>query len=297
MGQLGSAIAQKIEQAISQVTGEAFAVEQQQSVGGGCINQAVRVTGGDRTFFVKTNRASELAMFEAERDGLQEMYASQTIRVPQPLACGICEAEAYIVMEWLPLGNSRSADSWQRMGQQLAQMHQVTSKQGFGWHRDNTIGATPQQNGWMDTWIEFWRDRRLGPQFELAYDNGGKFPRRDELMNAIPRLLKGHTPTASLLHGDLWSGNAAITTAGEPVILDPATYYGDPEADLAMTELFGSFPASFYQAYNATSPIGDGYSQRKVLYNLYHIINHFNLFGSGYGSQANRMIDQVLGTN
>jgi len=295
MGQLGGAITQQIEQQIGQITGESFVIEQQQPVGGGCINQAVRLTGSDRTFFVKTNRASELAMFEAERDGLQEMYASRTIRVPQPLACGVCESEAYIVMEWLPLGNSRSADSWQQMGQQLAQMHQVTSEQGFGWHRDNTIGATPQQNGWMDDWIGFWRDRRLGPQFSLAHSNGGKFPRRDELMNAIPRLLKGHTPTASLLHGDLWSGNAAITTAGEPVILDPATYYGDPEADLAMTELFGSFPASFYQAYNATSPIDSGYSQRKVLYNLYHIINHFNLFGGGYGSQANRMIDQILG--
>lgn len=288
------ATARQIEREIGELTGQSFAIAQQNAVGGGCINQATRVTDGTRSFFVKTNRASELAMFEAERDGLQEMYASQTIRVPQPLACGVCGADAYIIMEWLDLGNSRSAGSWERMGQQLAKMHQVTSEQGFGWHRDNTIGATPQQNGWKGSWVEFWRDRRLGPQFSIAHSQGDRFPRRDELMNAIPRLLKGHNPNPSLLHGDLWSGNAAITTAGEPVILDPATYYGDPETDLAMTELFGSFPASFYQAYDKTNPMDAGYKQRKVLYNLYHIINHFNLFGGGYGSQANRMIDQIL---
>lgn len=233
-------------------------------------------------------------MFESERDGLQEMYASQTIRVPQPICCGTGDRAAYIVMEWLELGGSRAPEAWQQMGQQLAAMHQVTSEQGYGWHRDNTIGATPQQNTWCNNWVEFWRDRRLGPQFEMAHDRGGYFPRRDELMNAIPRLLQGHQPTPSLLHGDLWSGNAAITQVGEPVILDPATYYGDAEADLAMTELFGSFPTAFYHAYSAVLPMDEGYRQRKLLYNLYHIINHFNLFGGGYASQANSMIQTLL---
>lgn len=294
MAPLASELAAHIAQHISDVTASSFTVQSQQSIGGGCINQAVKVSDDQRAFFVKTNQAHQLAMFEAECDGLQEMYESQTIRVPQPICTGTAAGKAYIVMEYLSLGGNNSTSAWQQMGQQLAAMHGVTSEQGFGWHRDNTIGATPQQNKWTEDWVEFWRDRRLGPQFELAHEQGGRFPRRDELMNAIPRLLKGHYPQPALIHGDLWSGNAAVTTNAEPVILDPATYYGDPEADLAMTELFGRFPNAFYEAYNAASPISEGYSQRKPLYNLYHIINHFNLFGGSYQSQANRMIDQIL---
>ncbi len=302
MPPLSRTLAQPIADHISEITGQFFQIERQQTVGGGCINQSVAVSGGvggaspqeTRTFFVKINRADRLAMFEAERDGLQEIYESQTIRVPQPLGCGIIGDSSYIVMEWLSLGSGGSDQSWQLMGDRLAAMHNVTSTQGFGWHRDNTIGATPQQNGWCADWSEFWRDRRLGPQFEMAHDKGAHFPRRDELMSAIPRLLCDHTPSPALLHGDLWSGNSAITSAGEPVIVDPATYYGDSETDLAMTELFGRLPASFYQAYQSVRPLNAGYEQRKILYNLYHIINHYNLFGGGYLDQANRMIDQVL---
>ena len=291
---LHQSLAQSIAEQIAQVTEQPFQVETQRSIGGGCINQAVAIADQQRTFFVKTNRADRLSMFEAERDGLQAMYESRTVRVPQPLCCGKTGNFSYIVTEWLDLGGSGPAAAWQQLGKELAAMHQTTSAEGFGWHRNNTIGSTPQQNGWLPDWSTFWRDRRLGPQFELAHDQGGVFPRRDELMSAIPRLLAGHQPAAALLHGDLWSGNAAVTRAGEPVILDPATYYGDPEADLAMTELFGRFPERFYQAYQSVSPPKEGYAQRKTLYNLYHILNHFNLFGGSYGAQANRMIGQIL---
>ena len=294
MASLSSDLSAHLAQHISEVTGAPFALQSQQSIGGGCINQASKVSDERRAFFVKINRADQLAMFEAECAGLTEMYESRTIRVPQPICVGTAAGSSYIVMEYLPLDGGASASAWQQMGEQLAAMHKVVSKQGFGWHRDNTIGATPQQNKWTSDWVGFWRDRRLGPQFELAHDKGGRFPRRDELMNAIPRLLKGHDPQPALLHGDLWSGNAAITTEGEPVILDPATYYGDPETDLAMTELFGRFPAAFYDAYNRVSPVDSGYLTRKIFYNLYHIINHFNLFGGGYQSQANQMIDKIL---
>ena len=288
---LSESTAQQIAAHISQTTGQSFQIKSQRSVSGGCINQAMQLSDGQRSFFLKLNQANQLAMFEAERDGLQEMVASQSIRVPQPLCCGVAAGSAYIVMEWLELGGG---NSWENMGQQLAAMHQYTSDKGYGWHRDNTIGETPQNNGWRDDWVEFWRDRRLGPQFSFAHAKGGHFPRRDELMNAIPRLLAGHVPTASLLHGDLWSGNAAITTAGEPIIFDPATYYGDPETDLAMTELFGRFPQAFYQAYDSVNPIDSGYEVRKPLYNLYHVLNHYNLFGGGYSDQANRAIAQIL---
>ncbi|MGB7486537.1 MAG: fructosamine kinase family protein, partial [Phormidesmis sp.] len=158
-GPLSEPLAKTIAAEISQITGRAFQVETQRSVSGGCINQAVQVSQGSRSFFVKLNRADQLAMFEAERDGLQEMVDSRSIRVPQPLSCGVAVGSAYIVMEWLELGGSRSNGAWQQMGQQLAAMHNSVSEQGFGWHRDNTIGSTPQKNGWVDNWVGFWRDR------------------------------------------------------------------------------------------------------------------------------------------
>ncbi|MEM8806145.1 MAG: fructosamine kinase family protein [Cyanobacteria bacterium P01_G01_bin.38] len=278
---------------IGQLLGRRFEICDRTPIGGGCINQAYAVADQQQTVFVKLNQSTQLAMFEAEFAGLQEMYRAQTIRVPQPLGCGIAGGSAFIAMEWLSLGGS-SRTAWQVMGQNLAAMHRVSSDQGFGWQRDNTIGETHQPNPWTDSWLRFYQEHRLGYQFKLANRRGGHFPRERELLDALPELLSGHDPAPALVHGDLWSGNAAVTQDGEPVILDPATYYGDREVDIAMTELFGRFPTAFYQAYEAAYPLDDGYAARKPLYNLYHILNHFNLFGGGYASQANRMIDQIL---
>ncbi|MEM9266895.1 MAG: fructosamine kinase family protein [Cyanobacteria bacterium P01_F01_bin.13] len=278
---------------IAQTIGHPFQGRQTRSVGGGCINQAYGLSDGDTTFFIKLNQASNLAMFEAELAGLKEMYNSQTIRVPQPVCCGLAGANSFIAMEWLELG-SRGGEAWATMGQNLATMHRTSSDLGFGWHRANTIGETHQPNDWQDSWLTFWRDQRLGYQFRLAKRRGGSFPQQQMLLEVLPELLAGHDPMPSLVHGDLWSGNAAVTMAGEPVIFDPATYYGDREVDLAMTELFGSFPSAFYEAYESAYPLSAGYPTRKILYNLYHILNHFNLFGGGYAAQANRMIQQLL---
>ncbi len=283
-----------IAQHISDKTGTPFTIQDRSSVGGGCINQAYRISDGSRDFFLKCNQASQMAMFEAEALGLKEMYDSHTIRVPQPICWGVSDHSAYIAMEWLDFGYGK-ADSWQRMGANLAAMHRVISPRGFGWRQNNTIGDTPQQNPWTADWVEFFREYRLRYQFKLANRRGGHFPRQDELLAALPELLAGHDPAPALVHGDLWSGNASVTQEGEPVILDPATYYGDREVDMAMTELFGRFSPAFYEAYNAAYPLDEGYhTVRKTLYNLYHVINHFNLFGGGYGSQANGMIDQLL---
>ena len=279
---------------ISKVSGQPFQIKDRQTIGGGCINEAHRVSDRAQSYFVKFNSNHKVEMFAAEFDGLREMAQSQTIRIPQPLCYGTLEGggPAYIVMEYLPIGGS-SRTAWAAMGQQLAALHRTTSEKGFGWHRTNTIGETTQLNDWDTDWVRFFQERRLGYQFQLGRRQGGRFPRADELLDALPRLLT-HDPMPSLLHGDLWSGNAAVTDAGEPVILDPATYYGDREADLAMTELFGRFPQVFYDAYDAAFPLVPGYDRRRILYNLYHIVNHFNLFGGGYQSQANRMIDQLL---
>lgn len=292
-------IAAAISAQISQVTGESFEITQHRSVGGGSINQTYMVSGQvssqtqERAYFVKLNQASQLAMFEAEAIGLKQMAASQTIRVPQPLTWGIVDRSAYLVLEWLDLGGS-NAQSWATMGRNLAAMHRVTSPAGFGWQQNNTIGETPQINTWTRSWVDFFRDHRLGYQFRLANRRGGHFPQQSQLLDALPDLLADHSPQPALVHGDLWSGNAAVTRAGEPVIFDPAPYFGDREVDIAMSQLFGSFPAPFYQAYQDAYPLDDGFPRRKILYNLYHIINHFNLFGGSYLSQANQMIASLL---
>lgn len=282
----------QIADQISQSTGQRFTPTHRRSVGGGSINQAYAISEGERVYFVKL-QASQLAMFEAEALGLEQIAASQTIAVPAPICWGTVNQSAYIVLEWLDLGHGESR-AWAAMGQNLAAMHRVTHDRGFGWERDNTIGATPQINTWNPNWVDFFTEHRLGYQFRLAKQRGGRFPDQDRLLAATPQILAGHHPQSALVHGDLWTGNAAVTNQGKPVILDPAVYFGDREVDLAMSQLFGSFPTDFYQAYSAAFPLEPGYLQRKTLYNLYHVLNHFNLFGSSYEHQANHMIADLL---
>jgi fructosamine-3-kinase len=280
---------------ISKVTGDKFEITNRRSVGGGCINQGYAVSSSTITYFVKLNKASLLDMFEAEALGLKQMLGTKTIRVPKPICVGTTADLGYIVLEWLELGGSNSTQSWEQMGRQLAAMHRCTppSQKGFGWDINNTIGSTPQINTWTSNWKKFFAEHRLGYQFQLARRRGGHFPQQEQVIAAVEKLLN-HQPKPSLVHGDLWGGNAALTKSGEPVILDPATYIGDREVDIAMSELFGGFPGAFYRGYNDVWPLDSGYKQRKTLYNLYHILNHFNLFGGGYASQANSMIEQIL---
>lgn len=283
----------EIAQHIRKATGKEFFVNHCRSVSGGCINQGYALSGDSDTYFVKVNSASQVAMFEAEALGLQQMLATATIRVPNPICWGIAAGSAYLVLEWLELGNENTK-SWQEMGRKLAAMHSHTSDQGMGWKQNNTIGSTPQINTWTADWAEFYAQHRLGYQFQLAKRRGGHFPQQETLLAAIPQMFADYQPQPSLVHGDLWGGNAACTVTGQPVIFDPATHFGDREVDIAMTELFGGFPTIFYRGYNEVFPLNPGYEKRKTLYNLYHILNHFNLFGGGYESQANRMISQIL---
>lgn len=280
-----------IDRHIGKATGQAFTSLNAQTVGGGCINSAYTLSDTSRTFFVKLNHASQLDMFEAEAAGLNDILHSHSLHAPAPLCHGIAAGEAYLVLEYLPLsgrGNSR------RLGRELAQMHRSQRKH-FGWHRDNTIGATPQINTDEDNWARFWQRHRLAYQLQLAARNGAHIgPQGEQLLTHIPEFFSGYQPPPSLLHGDLWSGNVAFIETGQPVIFDPAVYYGDRETDLAMSELFGGFPSDFYAAYNEAWPLDPGYTTRKTLYNLYHILNHFNLFGGGYLQQAQRMIAQLL---
>ncbi len=264
-------------------------------VGGGSINEAWKLECADQYYFVKLNRPDRLSMFEAEFEGLCALRDARALRVPEPLVCGSDENGSWLVCEFIDMG-SRSRASESMLGERLALQHRICAER-FGWHRDNTIGSTPQINGWMDDWPAFWRDRRLGFQLQLLIRRGmggGVAASLERLMDGLPQFFSSYTPAASLLHGDLWGGNRGFDMQGRPVIFDPAVYYGDREADIAMTELFGGFGADFYAAYRAAWPLDAGYVVRRELYNLYHILNHANLFGGGYLTQAEGMIARLL---
>ena len=282
-----------IEAAITAARGRPFAAARHSFQGGGCINRGLALVGADgERFFAKLNGADKLEMFEAEADGLRELAEAGAIRVPLPLASGVGGGQAFLVLEWLELGGRGRPEL---LGQQLATLHRH-GRAEFGWWRDNHIGATPQHNSPLPDWIDFYRRRRLLPQLERARDNAA--PRRlaqqgERLLARLEGFFPGYRPTPSLLHGDLWGGNHGYAD-GVPVLFDPAVYYGDREADLAMSELFGGYPAAFYAAYRQAWPLDPGYPARKQLYNLYHVLNHFNLFGGGYAAQAEAMIGRLL---
>jgi fructosamine-3-kinase len=257
-------------------------IEDAAPASGGCIHQCYRVTIGGRARFLKTNEAHYADAFAAEADGLRALR-STPLRAPEPLSTSAAGGQAYLLLEFLDLSGKQDFAS---LGRMLAAAHRQPGPR-FGWQRDNYIGSTPQSNRWCDDWAEFWLERRLRPQIERAQRNGFRL--------SMPPLdlLENHQPQPSLLHGDLWSGNAGFTADG-PVVFDPAVYYGDREADLAMTELFGGFPPDFLDSYNRTWTLDPGYGRRKHLYNLYHLLNHLNLFGSGYLAQVEATLRLLL---
>lgn len=259
-----------------------LAISSMENASGGCIHDCYRVTIRGVRRFLKTNDARFADAFAAEADGLLAL-GSAGLRTPQPFSTGVAGGQAYLLLEFLDL---KKSGDFAALGRMLATAHRKPGPR-FGWQRDNYIGTTPQANGWCDDWSEFWMQRRLRPQLELAKRNGFDIAFPDT------PLLEKHQPAPSLLHGDLWSGNAGFT-AGGPVVFDPAVYYGDREADLAMTELFGGLPRDFYRAYEETYPLEAGYQRRKHLYNLYHLLNHLNLFGGGYLGQVKSTLRLLL---
>ncbi len=263
------------------------------ALSGGSINQAFRLEFSGMRFFVKLNIIERLPMFVAEKAGLEAIRRSQTIRVPDVYLVIGEGSHACIAMEYIELGGPINSDL---LARQLAAMHGCNHDR-FGFECENTIGSTPQVNQFEDDWLEFWRSHRLGYQLELAQRNGCEtrlFESGNRLAENLDLLFVGYRPRPSLLHGDLWSGNQGADDAGNPVIFDPACYYGDHQVDLAMMELFGHPGERFFAVYREHFPIDDGYSLRRDLYNLYHLLNHGNLFGGGYFSQSQRVIDHLL---
>lgn len=281
---LGSLVAQRLQLSSAEI--------QAIPLHGGDINQAFRLKFGAHQFFVKVNRADLLPMFVAEKTGLEAIRRSRTIRAPEVFMTGRQGDCAYIVMEYIELGGPFDAGSFATA---LAAMHGCFHDR-FGFESDNTIGSTPQPNQYSDDWIDFWCRHRLGFQLDLAEQNGFDARLIDagkSLAENLENFFTGYQPRPSLLHGDLWSGNQGADLEGNPVIYDPACYYGDHEADLAMMELFGHPGERFFAVYHEHFPIDAGYSQRRELYNLYHILNHANLFGAGYAARALSLIERL----
>jgi fructosamine-3-kinase len=244
--------------------------------------------------FVKTGPVSALDMFEAEVEGLRELALASTIRVPAVIDCGIEDGYAFIALERLHFEPATPAVET-LLGEQLATLHRHTEKR-HGWHRDNTIGPTPQHNPWASDWIEFFREHRLRFQLDLAARNGYSGELQSlgiELAERLAGLFEDYRPEPSLCHGDLWGGNWGVAD-GVPVIFDPAVYYGDRESDIAMTMLFGGFGRAFYKAYERSWPMAAGHERRLKLYQLYHVLNHLNLFGSGYLGQAVKLLRDLV---
>ena len=264
-------------------------------VHGGCINRCWRWETARGPVFVKLAAADRLGMLEAERDGLAELANAAAVRVPAPLGLGACRNEAFLVLEWVDFGAGSPAAEAQ-LGEQLAGQHRMRADR-YGLGRDNTIGSTVQPNAWSDDWVSFLRERRLGFQLDLAarHGHGGRLQDRGRLLlERLDVFFATYRPAPSLLHGDLWGGSWGVDETGRPVLYDPAVYYGDREADLAMTRLFGGFGPAFHAAYVASWPLDQASGTRRDLYNLYHVLNHLNLFGGGYRAQAESMIDRLL---
>ncbi len=286
---------EQVQAAVAAATGRPFVIQGQLPQAGGSINRSLRLAGQNGTdYFLKLNSPAKADLFTAEQAGLEALQQANCVRVPQVIAQGVARDAAWLLLEFLPL-DALDGRVAARLGEQLAAQHRCSSGR-FGFAGDNVIGATPQPNDWSSSWIDFWREQRLGFQLRLAARNGaakGLLQDGERLQAELAAFFAAYRPAASLLHGDLWSGNAAACDGG-PVIYDPAVYYGDREADLAMTELFGGFSPAFYAAYRAAWPLDPGYAVRRSLYNLYHMLNHFNLFGGSYAAQAHNLMQQLL---
>ena len=257
---------------------------------GGDTSEVFKVeTAQGLAWVVKLNRVDEPTRFGAEAQGLLALAETNTVRVPR--VHRVAASGAALVLEAVDV-RPMSAASWQALGTGLGKLHAIDAGPRYGWSRDNFLGPSPQPNGWLTNWTEFWRTRRLEPHIRRAVDSGligtGVHRELSRIVNELEQWIPAAPPSA-LLHGDLWSGNVVSDRSSEPVLIDPAVYVGDAEADLAMTRLFGGFTEGFYRAYHDVCPRRQGWEARAELYALYHWLNHLNAFGTAYLSPVARI--------
>lgn len=296
-----------VSSAFCQLIDPSTSISHARLLGGGCISHAMQVTVAsdrlnNRTLFAKSNTPSFIDNFECEWEGLTALAATQSILVPTPIAIGTAAERSWLITEWVET-RPQSENFFSDFGQKLAELHRSTVGTHIGWPRDNFLGATIQRNTPTDSWVEFVAQHRVGYQLQWAVDQQRadvKLRRQIEAtLAAMSDLLSGRADETSLLHGDLWSGNYLFGSTHEdltsgPVIIDPAVYNGCREAELGMLKLFGSCPREFYDAYQTTWPLADGWERRINIYFLYHLLNHLNLFGSGYLRQCHQVASEIL---
>jgi len=283
---------QEICSHISEQTKENFSIVHRQSVTGGDINQSFYITDELNEYFVKVNKAQHYDNFLAEAYSLDKIANTETIRTPAIICHGQTEESSYLVLEWCKLTNGTSKH-WFDLGEQLATMHLTTEHGEFGWEQNNFIGRTIQPNIWHANWRTFFAEQRIGWQLQLLKEKSISLGNINRIVEACHEILLHHKVVPCLVHGDLWQGNAGFI-GNKPLIFDPACYYGDREVDIAMTELFGQFPQSFYQGYQDKYPLPPKYESRKQVYNFYHILNHANMFGGVYIDQARAILSRLL---
>ena len=292
-----------VDTAVTTLFGDSLRVTTRYPVYGGDINQSYRLSLSDgSTLFMKCNSIRNLPFFTAEAQRLAALRGTGAIGVPKPLALGTDQTQrvSFLLMEYLE-SSPKIDQYWEVFGQELAALHRANCSSAaseddnlpFGFETDNYIGASPQKNTPSENWVTFFRNFRLLPQFKMAeeYFDSGMRRQYTHLLDCLDSYL-AEPEFPSLIHGDLWSGNAICGPNGKAWIFDPAAYLGHFETELAMTELFGGFPAAFYQAYHEVNPIDSSYQDRRDLYNLYHLLNHLNLFGGSYLSSVQRILNR-----
>ncbi|MCC5874585.1 MAG: fructosamine kinase family protein [Candidatus Sumerlaeia bacterium] len=282
----GAGLYREVARVLSDHLRQEVEVTPGRGLGGGCINNAECVTTSAGRFFLKSNPSPLPGMFPREAEGLQALASVGAIAVPEPIHAsdGGEDFPPFLLTTYIEPGR-KGPEFFQEFGRAFARLHREGTGERFGFDRDNYIGATPQPNKWCEDWVEFFREHRLGFQLKLARRNGhgGELQRLgDKLLGRLGEYLAAPDEPPTILHGDLWGGNYMVGAEGAPVLIDPAAYYGRREADLAMTRLFGGFDRDFYAAYEEAWPLADGSEARLEIYELYHLLNHLNLFGGGY---------------
>ncbi len=265
-------------------------------VSGGCIHKAWEVEMQDGSkFFAKTGNAEAFPMLKFEEQGLKalnQFSLEKLLVVPRPIIVKKFNQTSILLMPWLNLGQGDQSN----LGEGLARLHKDSSNHNqecFGWGEDGFIGSGPQPGAWISNWGECFVKLRLIPQIRIAKKWGLSIPQEDLLFSFLTTFLDAHKPKPSLVHGDLWSGNAGVQLNGKGVIFDPATWWADREVDIAMTKLFGGFSHEFYSNYEKIWPLNEFSKDRENIYNLYHLLNHANLFGGFYKSQCHSTIQDL----
>lgn len=282
---------QRAEEIVTAITGRRYNITAVKPAHGGCISDSYSLITLEDNLFLKESGLNQKDMFEAEACGLKELARCESLKVPDVLGTYETDSNCYILLENLNL-KPHNPLSLQKLGQSLAQMHRIRAEK-FGFTHNNYIGSTPQINNKCDSWVDFYNHCRLMPQ---AYMTGNDeiIDKAEELSAKTATFFSDYTPVPSLLHGDLWSGNTARLSNDTPVIYDPAVYYGDRETDIAFTEFFGGFTNDFYHSYYDSWELHPGYEIRRYLYQLYHSLNHLNLFGNSYLKRSIEMLDYLL---